>query len=163
MINGIIKTGHNDNLDIIIDPEDARFRNILMNTSDFIYSDDFHRFPQYFEELGFDDDTSDSDRAIPVGDHPPRLFVFNAQCISITIAFGTFALCIVIMPVSISIFPFDLTFSVAFLAFYILADLFLFLDFGNACNRSFDVLQMFKFSISLYSPFSVSALIRIMT
>ena len=141
MINGITQVRHNDNLDIIIDPEDARFRSILMNASDFIYSDDFHRFPQYFEELGFDNDTSDSDRAIPIGDHPSRLFVCYMRCTSIAVAFGTIVIFIMVMPVAISIFPFDFTFSVAFLAFYILADLFLFLDFGNACNRSFDVLQ----------------------
>lgn len=141
MIIIICQTRHNDNLDIIIDSEDARSRWVLMNASDFIYSDNFHRFPQYFEELGFDDDTSDSDRAIPVGDHPPRLFVFYMRCISIAVAFGTIVIFIMIMPVTISIFPFNFTLSVAFLTFYILADLFLFLDLGNACYRSSDVLQ----------------------
>lgn len=112
-----------------------------MNASDFIYSDDFHRFPQYFEELGFDDDTSDSDRAIPIGDHTPCLFVFHTRDISIALTFGTIVIFIMVMPIAIVIFPFDFALSVAFFALYILADLFLFLDLGNTCNRSFEVLQ----------------------
>lgn len=112
-----------------------------MNASDFIYSDDFHCSPQYFEKLGFKDDASDSDRAISVGDYSSCLFVFYFRYISIALTFGTIVIFIMIMPVAISIFPFDLTLSVAFLAFYIFADLFLFLDLGNTCNRGFDVLQ----------------------